>query len=355
MSLRKRIIINAGSNWACTLITAVLGIILVPVILSYLGTVHYGVWVLLASVLSYVVILNRALTLAINRFVAFYHDDKENRNRFISASFLILAGMGVITVIAAIPLSFIIPDIFTAIPQEVAFEAQITFILVSLTLAVKMISANFGGALQGYQSYVRYNIITIIGQVLRMILTIIFLVIWRSIVALQSAFLIAMVVNALLMYFVAQRTIKGLKVDFRLVNREALLVLWRYTSHSLVRSGSSIVMYSTLILLVGWRGTATDVTVYDLAFKFPGFIRGLLASTQVVFLPAVTMLCVKREFGKIRSLVLKGTHMMSVLTFGLLILLFTLAGAILNVWLRGNVPSGTVDVMRILIISVIPG
>ena len=107
MSLRKRIIINAGSNWVCMLITAAVGLVLFRIIRHNLGA-SFGVWLLLSTGLRYPMILERAFSLSTNRFVAYYRDNTEQLNRFVAASFGILMALAVLTVVAAILLSFFI-------------------------------------------------------------------------------------------------------------------------------------------------------------------------------------------------------------------------------------------------------
>jgi O-antigen/teichoic acid export membrane protein len=345
---------NAGSNWVSTVVMAAVGLVLVPIILSSLGVSGFGVWALLARGLAYPIILERAFVLAINRFVAFYRNDIKELNRFVSASFVILTGLAALTVTAAILLSFIISDIFAAITTEFADDARITCILVGLTLACKILEANFSGALQGYQYYTRYNAVVITSNLLRAILTVGLLVVWKSMVAVQLMFLVTAAISALLMFFVARKSIAGLKVDVRLINRKTMWELWRYTSHSVARSGSMIVMYNTMTLLVGWKGTAVDVTVYDVAFRLPGFVRGFLAGTQNVFLPAVTSFYANGQMVKIKALIKKGTKMISALTCVSLILLFVFTEEVLAFWLKGAVPAETIRVMRVLIIAVVP-
>jgi O-antigen/teichoic acid export membrane protein len=157
------------------------------------------------------------------------------------------------------------------------------------------------------------------------------------------------------MFIVARRSIAGLRVNVSLINKETLRELWRYTSHSFARSGSSIFMYSTMALLVGWAGTAANVAVFDIASRIPGFVRGFLAATQVVFLPAVSELWAKGRDEAIKAVIKKGTRISSVLTCALLLLLFVFTEKILALWLKSAVPEGTVWVMRVLIISVLPG
>ncbi|HUU17557.1 MAG TPA: hypothetical protein VMW72_10435 [Sedimentisphaerales bacterium] len=355
MSLRKRIIINAGSNWASMLAAAVVGLVLVRIILRDLDATGYGIWALLATGLRYPMILERAFVLAINRFVAFYRNDIKELNRFVSASFIILITLAILTVAAVTLLSFVISDIFSAITPEFERDARIACILVGITLAFKMLEASFSGTLQGCQYYTRYNGVVITANLLRGVLTVGLLVFWKSIIAVQLAFAITAAVSALLMFIVARRSIAGLSVNVRLINKEALLELWRYTSHSLARSGSSIFMYSTMALLVGWAGTAAHVAVFDIASRIPSFVRGFFAATQVVFLPAVSDLWAKGRTEAIKAVIKKGTRISSVLACASLLLLFVFTEKILALWLKGAVPEGTVWVMRVLIISVLPG
>jgi len=222
-------------------------------------------------------------------------------------------------------------------------------------LAFKMLEASFSGTLQGCQYYTRYNGVVITANLLRAVLTVGLLVFWKSIIAVQLAFGITAAISALLMFIVARRSIAGLSVNVRLINKETLRELWQYTSHSLARSGSSIFMYSTMALLVGWAGTAAHVAVFDIASRIPSFVRGFLAATQVVFLPAVSDLWAKGRVEAIKAVIKKGTRISSVLACASLLLLFIFTEKILALWLQGAVPEGTVWVMRVLIISVLPG
>ena len=289
MSLRKRIIMNAGSNWAGMLVAAAVGIVLFRIIRHNLGA-SFGVWALLSTGLRYPIILERAFSLSTNRFVAFYRENTEQMNRFVSASFSILTGLALVTIAAAIILSFFLSDIFKAITPESAGEAQITCILVGVTLALRILNATFGGTLRGYQLHTRSNAVAIVSNLLRMVLTLGILALWKSMIAVQLAFVTAAAVSVLLMFSVARRSIKGLKIVISKIGKNTIRELFRHTGHATARSGSMVFMFSTLVLVVGKVGSAEDVEVYAIASLIPSFIRGFLAGTQNVFLPVITSL-----------------------------------------------------------------
>lgn len=346
---------NVGSNWASMVVAAVVGLVLLRVMWTELGRSSYGVWALLSTGLRYPMILEGAFLLSTNRFVAFYRNDTKELNRFVSASFIILTALAALTVVAAVLLSFVISDIFSAITPEFAHDAKITCILVGVTLAFKIVEATFSGALRGYQYHTRSNAVVITANLLRAALTVGLLVVvaWKSIIAVQLAFGITAAISALLMFVVARKSIAGFRINVLKVNRETIRELFRHTGHATARSGSVIFMFSTLALLVGKVGSAEDVAVYDVASRILGFARGFLVGAQNVFLPAVTSLYANGQIEKIKAVIKKGTRVNSVLTCALLILLVVFAEEFLTFLLGGDVPSNTAIVMRVLIMSVV--
>jgi O-antigen/teichoic acid export membrane protein len=343
---------NAGSNWAGMMIAAVVGLVLFRIIRHNLGA-SFGIWALLSTGLRYPIILERAFSLSTNRFVAFYRDNNEQMNRFISASLGILIVLALLTIAAAVLLSFFLSDIFKAITPESAHEAQITCILVGVTLALKIVNATFGGALRGYQYHTRSNAVAVIANLLRMFLTVGILILWKSMIAVQLAFVTAAAVSVLLMFTVTRKSIDGFKITTSKIGKNTVKELFRHTGHATARSGSMVFMFSTMVLIVGKVGSAEDVEVYAIASLIPTFIRGFLAGTQNVFLPVITSLNAGGETEKVKAVIKKGTHISSALACALLILLFVFAREVLAIWFKGAVPSETVLVMRVLIISVL--
>ena len=354
MSLRKQILMSIGSNWVNNIITAAVRFLLIPVVLGILGETAYGVWALLAYGLAYPSILDSSFTLATNRFVAYYRKDPVQFNRFIASSFAIMAALAMLVMAAAVALSFFVSTIFSSsIPAELAGQAQITCILVGAMLSLKMLESSFSGALQGCLYYTFYNTVIVIGNILRAVFVIALLVFWRNIVVLQLGYVLAGFVTLIGMYFAARRSIEGLRLDLRLITKASLKELTGYAVHSLARTGSLGIMYTTMTLLVGWAGTAADVTIYNIASMIPTFIRGQLVTAQNVLLPATTSLYAAGRLERVNNLVKRGTKLCGVLACAGSIILVIFAPDILEFWLRRPVQQEMVLVTRVLVLSVI--
>jgi O-antigen/teichoic acid export membrane protein len=350
MELRKKVILNAGSNWASQLVMAVVALVLVPVIRGTLGKESFGVWFLLSTGLRYPMILESSFSLTTNRFVAFYRNNTEQMNRFVSASFAVLTILAALTIAAAIILSFFISDIFSAITANFAFDAKVTCILVGATLAFRIVEASFSGTLMGLQYHTRTNSIVGIVNILRAVFTVIVLIFWKSIIAVQFVFALSAAISLATSFIVAKKSIPCLKINILKVNREVIRELFRYTGHAAARSGSMIFMYSTVTLLLGKFGTPDQLDIYAVASLASGFVRSLLTGMQNVFLPVVTTLYADGQVEKMKNVVTKGTHISSALTCITTILLYIYAANLLALWIDNSVPA-MIFVFRILIIT----
>jgi len=331
------------------------GLFLVPLIISRVGMDGFGVWVLIAQVLSYVTVLNNGLMLAVNRLTAYHRGDTPQVNRFVSASFSVLLSAGVLVVGLSVAFSSLLVRVFPSIPAELAGDARAVCVLVACTLCLTMVGSTFGGVLRGYQRYVHFNVVASLGVVLRVTLTMVALGMAQSIVAVQAAALAAALVTSALMLIVARRLVRGLSIVPFSTDRSALSELLAHTRHSAARTGSTLILYSTMTLLVGRWGSVSDVAAFSIASRIPHYLRTFLTGAQSVFLPAITALYAKRKLAELKSLVGTGTRVSIALTIFSSLLLFVYAESILSFWLKGNVTAGTVLVLRVLILAVVPG
>jgi len=130
--------------------------------------------------------------------------------------------------------------------------------------------------------------------------------------------------------------------------------LWSYTAHSMIRSGSRVAMFNTLALLVGWRGTARDVTLYDLALKIPTFLNGLMAGAQNVFLPLLSERTGRGDRDGFRRIAVAGNRLHLALSLPVAGGLLVGAPWLLGAWLQRPPTDELVRLMRLLVLAMLP-
>ena len=352
MSLKRRVAVNIAANWAGFFVQAMVGIFLVPFILYKVGTEAYGVWALLTGLLAYFQILQSAFTLSINRFAAYYRSDMSDVNRYFAATLYSMFGLGGVIVLLGVGVSFVVNLIFS-FPVEFEGQAKTTCVLIGANLAVIAVNGSIVGLLNGFQMYVASNISNIFGAVFRAALVIYALGKSPNIVTLQGCYCLSSLGALIVATVLAVGFIPGL----RFVARPSLEIyreIYLYTKHSIIRSGSDVFMYATMLLLVGWFGTVKDVTVYSIATKIPQLIRGLLNSAQSVFLPAFSTLFAKEGSAGIVRIVRKATRYNAALTLAAISLCVVYTEPLLKLWLRDKYDPQIVLPMAIILLSVVP-
>ncbi len=66
----RRIAQNVLSNWFALGVTTVVGFFLSPFVVHHLGNLAYGVWVIIASLVSYMGLMDLGLRGAVTRYVS---------------------------------------------------------------------------------------------------------------------------------------------------------------------------------------------------------------------------------------------------------------------------------------------
>ena len=126
MSRIRRIAQNIVSNWFALVVTTVVGFFLSPFVVHHLGNLAYGVWVLIASLVSYMNLLDLGLRGAVTRFVSKgkAQDDHEEASQAVSGALWIRLWISLAIIAAGLFLSVVFHHIFT-IPAELQQAARI--------------------------------------------------------------------------------------------------------------------------------------------------------------------------------------------------------------------------------------
>jgi O-antigen/teichoic acid export membrane protein len=159
----KRFAFNVIMNWIAMAVGMVVPFFLTPLVVHHLGPTGYGIWILAASTVSYLTLLDLGLRSAIIRFVskADAQGNIEDAKKAIQATlwFRILVAAAII--VLSLVLAALFPYLFK-FPPDLQRAAQITVLMCSLGVAVSMISGVFGAVLNAIQ---RFDVLSTIGMV----------------------------------------------------------------------------------------------------------------------------------------------------------------------------------------------
>src|SRR5437764_10256840 len=140
MQMHWRLAKNAVSNLGRGGATAVVALLLPPILVRHMPAATYAVWVLVLQTAAYVGYLNFGLQTAIGRNVAFTNETKdvEQRDSVFSTALVGLCGAGVLSILCLAGAVFAVRSIFPSVPSVLVSQMRLALAVVVFSLAVEL-------------------------------------------------------------------------------------------------------------------------------------------------------------------------------------------------------------------------
>ncbi len=282
-------------NYTSLVLSAVTGLLYVPILLHYIGKNEYGVYQLIGSLIAYFSIIDFS-----GAIVRFYSKAKaladvvmmENilgtalRGYFFLAILIVFVGIGIYY-----HLDKAFSNSFSLEELNIAKEI---FALLIFNISLTMISTPFRAVMTSYEKFLVLKSIDIIQFVLQPILVIFFLHDFPTAV---TVVVIQTLLNIIGIIFRVYYVTKVLKVHFR----------FHYYDKLLVNNFSKLAMsfffvgiidqifFKTNQVVLGIVSGAEDVVVYAIAATIYASYMSLSTAISSVYLPYVTELIAKKR------------------------------------------------------------
>ncbi len=154
---------NAVSNYAFTGVLVVVALVTTPILTHHLGAQGYGIWIFVGSVITYAQLLDLGLGGAVVSAVARLsaEGDDDGLERTLNSSFFVLAGLGVVALVACGVAAKFLPGAIH-LHGPLAGTTRDLLLLLGVDVAVSIPMDTFGCGLVALQRYDLLNA-TLIG------------------------------------------------------------------------------------------------------------------------------------------------------------------------------------------------
>ena len=325
------------SGVAATTVNTVVMAVAYPLYLYFLGYEKYGVWLVLATVLTFVQLGNLGIGPAVMKLVAeeYGRSDIEAVRRYITAALVMLCISGTVALIVILTFKSQIISLFKLSDENAATVSWLLPYIGVLSIYVFVVQV-FDAALSGLGRMDLSNYIQSLGRIVTIIVAMVLLFGGRGI---ESLF-IGSVVSYLLIHIATIICILRI-APIRLLrinnfDTHCCKQLLRFGGGVLGGSLINIIYHSfNKILLSRYAGVST-ISVYEIAFNGSMQIRGLLEAGLRAMLPEISRISgniTESRRGRIvhlNMLAMKLILVVGVPVYGVLIWFST---ALLTVWI----------------------
>jgi O-antigen/teichoic acid export membrane protein len=145
---------GSGFRILQTFISIVIGLVMMPFLISTLGKEMYGLWLVISSVVTSYYLLDLGFNQAVTRYVAKYihKNDSESANKVINTALLLYSSLGGILFVISVIAAYFGADSFMEKSNQLTL-AQTVLIISGLSIALEFPAKAFPGIISAYMRF----------------------------------------------------------------------------------------------------------------------------------------------------------------------------------------------------------
>ena len=343
---------NIGANWTLAFLKIASAFVLMPFVIRALGTVEYGVWILIGSATGYMALLILGVPATSVRFMAQAiaskdHDALNTHVASFTGLYLLLGG---ICAIVGITLYFAF-TVFFVIPPDLLFKAKLACTVVIVTTSTGFILQLPYAIFSAHHEFVIANIILAATTLFKFVATILILHWLPSIVVVAVIQLGTQILEFVIAWYFVRKKYPYIRLGIPTMKWLLLKQILAFSIFVLILNVGSQLSYQTDALVIGKFLDVGKIAFFSVASSLTLYYLEFLVGIASVVFPMATKLQTENNQPALQEMFLKWSKIALALTMvGGLYLLF-LGPRFLAWWVgeQFEVPSG--QVLQILLLG----
>lgn len=325
---------NISSNWAGYVVTAMIGFLLSPFIVHSLGNSGYGLWTLVLSLTGYFGLLDLGIRSSVGRFVARYValNEDEKTNRIVSTAFCILAVGGMLALLGTFAVA---QFFFQSLHVEPRFQVagKLALLITGLTIGCTLPLGVFSSVLVAVERFDILSGVTIIGELVRATLIVIFLKSGHGLVTVALIAFFVSVAQYSAMAAFAKRQYRPLRISLKLVDRATFGELFGFGIYRFVWIvANQLIFYSDSVVIGIFLSTGA-ITYFAIAGSLINYGRTVVSLATDTFYPAATRMDSRQDLPGLRELLIVGTRVSLLISLPLCLGFLFLGRQFIALWM----------------------
>jgi O-antigen/teichoic acid export membrane protein len=349
---RLTLVKNAFANLCRGGAAALVVLLLPPFLTRILSKDAYGTWLLILQLSTYVGFLDFGIQTAVGRYVAYYNElgDTKQRDSIVSTSLLILTAVGTVAIVGISLLSWQLPNLFKDMPNALHQDARIALLSVGGSLAIALPFNVFGAIFIGLQ---QYNVPAwIIGssKLLGGLSVVLIAKSSHSIVMMGLMMGIANLLTGFWQYFAYNKIAGDVKISSQSISKKSAIEITNYCSGLLVWSMGMVLVSGLDTAIIGYFDYKS-VVYYTLAASVSNFVTGIQSSIFTTLLPKASEISAREDRIGLGKLLISSTRYATI-TLVLTSLPLILSGKwLLTIWVGESYANNTILLLQLLVIA----
>ena len=349
----RTVALNVGGRYLTLATELLLGLVMLPFNMRYLGMSDYGVWMLAASIVSYFPVLDLGYGIAMERFVARYRAERNVQaiNEIASTAIFLFAGMGLIAFTVMAGIAWHVGEWFQ-LDATRARTGSIVMLLVAAQFAIGFPFGCFGAVVNGFQRQYVNATISLTVAVAVAVVNVVVVLAGGGLVDLVVATTLTRLTGFLAYRLNAYRVFPSLQVRPSLVRWSRVREMSGFSVYMLVQDLSTRANYASDPILIAVMLSTGSVAIWTVAQRLADVVLQLTNQLNQVLFPVVVECDTTRRDDRLRDLLVQGTRLSLATTLPVAGALAFFAEPVVRAWTGPDLIAAA-DVLQVLAVAVV--
>lgn len=347
-SLRDKVIKNTYYHLLSQAVGFFSPLILTPLIISKIGSVDYGIYVLVLGFIGSFGLLDISLSTSFVKFISQHYNknDKENVLHVINTGFLFYV---VFSAIVALTGYFLKDQLLSLvnIPTDKAKLADTAFNFGLVIFFMGTSFSIFNSILISLQQMYMGAIASIMVSILYFFTVLILLIAGYGLLSIMTVQLVSIIISILITLILAKKALPYLRVNPRYFRIKWLRSMGSFGFQMQVSKFSTFVSEKYDEFLLGAFTNLTNVTMYNIGNKAASYGKFVPSQLIAPVPPVAAELSAKNESEKLKQLFIESTKYINTLSIPIFFFLFVFSYQIFEAWMGSGYETSAV-ILRIL-------
>jgi len=330
-----------ASTTAQKILTKLIGLIVTPIVLTYLDKTEYGIWIIIGSLLGYMGLMDFGVTGATSAIVS-KSNTKENEHRInivINNAFVLQSIIGLLIIAVGFIVSFYFPHIFN-MGDYSKEDAWLVFVMAIIGYGISFPPKSLKGLIRARQMIALSVWLEFFLFVLTTLLNLYLLHLGFGLLALPIGTIVIRLLSYPLFVLFAKKAYPQLKFDFSIVTLTHMKEIFGVSSYWFIGMVAAIVIYSTDTILIGMFLSTAMVTMYALTYRLSEVIREFIYSINFTLMPGIGQIMGSGDIDKASEIYLRSQPVILSLAIIGAVFIYLFNGHFVSSWVGDEYFSG---------------
>ncbi|MGH7467394.1 MAG: oligosaccharide flippase family protein [Longimicrobiales bacterium] len=345
---------NVLANWGTFAFAALVNFFLAPIVVDQLGTSSYGLWVLLASVVGYLGLLDFGVRGAVMRYIAHKHAATEHGEAgLIASSALSLFGiMGAVAILMAAILALSVEHLFN-IPSELVHISRWVLLIGGVNIAVALVTGVFGGIIAALQRFDLNGWIELTVEAGRACAIFLALRAGYGLLALAFIQLAATAVRGGATMVVSRRLYPGLRISLATFSSQHVRPLLSFSGYSSLIHLSTAIILQADAAIIGMFLPVAMIGYFAVAGNLVYYARSLIGGIALTVTPRASAMQARGEEAQASRIPLDAGRWSTLVILAIAVTFLLRGSTFIHLWMGAEFSTISGTVLRILTLALL--